>query len=51
MTGLGFNFTNRIRTGGVLDVFMCLGCGGVGGMGGVSGEWVGGLDQGGWVVW
>ena len=42
MRGLGFSFTNPERTGGVLDVCLCLGCGG-----GVCGEWVGDLDQGG----
>ena len=35
MRGLGLGFTNPVRTGGVLDVCLCLGCGGVGG------EWVG----------
>ena len=38
MRGLGLDFTNPVRIGGVLEV--CLGCGGIGG------EWVGGLDQG-----
>ena len=33
-------FTNPVGTGGVLDVYLCFGCGGVGG------ECVGGLDQG-----
>ena len=41
MRGLGFDFTNPVGTGGVLDVCLCFGCGGVGG-----GEWVEGLDQG-----
>ena len=36
--GLGFGFTNPVRTGGE-----CWTCGGVGGVGG---EWVGGLNQG-----
>ena len=36
--GLGFN--NPVRTGEMLEVCLCLGCGGVGG------EWTGGLDQG-----
>ena len=36
-------FTNPVGTGGVLDVYLCLGCGGVGAVGG---EWVGDLDQG-----
>ena len=40
---LGLGFTNPDITGGVLDVYLCLGCGDVGGVGG---EWVGGLDQG-----
>ena len=31
---------SSVRTGGVLNVHLCLGCGGV------CGEWVGGLDQG-----
>ena len=43
MRGLGLGFTNPVETGGVLDVYLCLGCGSVGGVGG---EWVGGLDQG-----
>ena len=43
MRGLGLGFTNHVRTGGVLDVCLCLGCGDVGGVGG---ERVGGLDQG-----
>ena len=42
MRGLGLGFTNHAGTGGVLDVYLCLGCGGVGGVGG---KWVGGLDQ------
>ena len=37
---IGFDFTNLVGTGVVLDVCLCCGCGGVGG------EWVGGLDQG-----
>ena len=40
MRGLGLCFTNPVETGGVLDVFLCFGCGGV------CGEWVGGLEQG-----
>ena len=40
MRGLGLDFTNPVRTGGVLGVCLCFGCGGVGG------ERVGGLDQG-----
>ena len=28
--GYGLGFTNPVETGGVLDVYMCLGCGGVG---------------------
>ena len=40
MIGLGLGFTNSVGTGGVLDVYLCLGCGGVGW------EWVGGLDHG-----
>ena len=35
MRRLGLGFTNPVRTGGVLDVCLCLGCGGV------SDEWVG----------
>ena len=35
MRGLGLGFTNPVGTGGVLDVYLCFGCGGVGG------EWVG----------
>ena len=31
-------FTNPLKTGGVLDVCLCLGCGGLGGL---DGEWVG----------
>ena len=34
MRGLGLGFTNPVRTGGVLDVCLCLDCGGV------CGEWV-----------
>ena len=41
--GLGLGFTNRVGTGGVLDVCLCLGCSGVGD---ADGEWVGDLDQG-----
>ena len=37
MRGLGLGFTNPVGTGGVLDVWLCLGCGGVGCGGG---EWV-----------
>ena len=40
MRELGLGFTNPVGTGGVLDMYLCFGCGGVGG------EWVGGLDQG-----
>ena len=40
--GLGLGFTNLVRTEGVLDGCLCLGCGG---MDGVAGEWLGGLDQ------
>ena len=40
MRGLGLGFTNPVRTRGVLDVCLCLGCCGV------CGECVGGLDQG-----
>ena len=43
MRELGLGFTNPVRTGGMLDMCLCFGCGGVGGVGG---EWVGGLDQG-----
>ena len=39
MRGFGLCFTNPVRTGGVLDVRLCLGFGGIGG------ECVGGLDQ------
>ena len=42
MRVFGLGFTNHVRTGGVLDVCLCLGCGCVGG---VDGEWVGSLDQ------
>ena len=41
MRGLGLGFTNPVRTRGVCDVCLCLGCGGVGGR-----EWVVGVDQG-----
>ena len=41
--GLGLDFINPVRTGGMLDVCLSFGCGDVGGVGG---EWVGGLDQG-----
>ena len=34
MRVLGLGFTKSVRTGGVLDVCLCLGCGGVGGIGG-----------------
>ena len=30
MRGLGFSFTNPVRTGGMWDMCLCLGCGGVG---------------------
>ena len=30
MRGLGLGFTNPVKTGGVLDVNLCFGCGGVG---------------------
>ena len=40
--GLGLGFTNPVRTGGVLEVCLYLGCGCVGG---ICGEWVGSLDQ------
>ena len=40
MRALGLGFTNPVGTGGVLDLYLCFGCGGVGG------EWIGGLDQG-----
>ena len=43
MRALGLGFTNPVRTGVVLDVFLCFGCGGVVGVGV---EWIGGLDQG-----
>ena len=43
MSGLGSGFTNPVRTGRVLDVCLCFGCGGVGSVGG---EWVEGLGQG-----
>ena len=43
MRGLGLDFTNPVGTGGVLDVYLCFGCGDVGGVGG---KWVGDLDQG-----
>ena len=33
MRGLGLGFTNPVRTGGMLDVCLCLGCGGGGGSG------------------
>ena len=41
--GWSLGFTNPMRTWGVLDVCLCLGCVSVGG---VSGKLVGGLDQG-----
>ena len=41
--GLGLGFTNPVRTRGVLDVCLCLGCGSVGAVGR---EWVRDLDQG-----
>ena len=37
MIGLCLGFTNPMRTGGVLDVCLCMGCSGVGGG---DGEWV-----------
>ena len=40
---LGLGFSNPVRTGGVLDMCLCFGCGGVGGVGG---EWVWGMDLG-----
>ena len=43
MRGLGLGFTKPVRTGGVLDVCLCLGCGAVGGVGE---ELVGRLDHG-----
>ena len=43
MRGLGWDFTNHVGTGGVLDVCLCLDCSGVRG---VCVELVGGLDQG-----
>ena len=43
MRGLGWDFTNPVGTGEVLDVGLCVGCGGVGD---VVREWVGGLDPG-----
>ena len=50
MRRLGLGFTNPDRTGGVLDVCLCLGWGGVGGVGG---ELTWGMDQGleGWCRW
>ena len=33
MRGLGLGFTNPVRTGGVLDVCLCFGCGGMGSVG------------------
>ena len=36
--GLSLDFTNRVETGGVLDVCLCFGCGGVGC---ASGDWAG----------
>ena len=36
--GLDMGFTNPVETGGVWDVYLCLGYGSVGGIGG---EWVG----------
>ena len=41
MRGLGLDFTNHVRTWGVLDLCLCLGCGGV------RREWVGGRGAGG----
>ena len=43
MRGLGLGFANPVRTGGMLDVCLCLGWDGVGVVGV---EWVGGLTQG-----
>ena len=43
MRGLGLVFINPVRTGGVFDVCLCVGCGSVGDVGG---EWVGDLGQG-----
>ena len=40
MSGLGLDLTNPVGTGGVLDVYLCFGCGGV------CGEWVWCLVQG-----
>ena len=40
--GLGLGFTNRVGTGGVLDICLCLVCGGVIGVGG---EWIGVLSR------
>ena len=40
MRELGLGFTNPVGTGGVLDTYLCFGCGVVGG------ECVEGLDQG-----
>ena len=40
MKGLGLGFTKPVGTGGVLDVWLCFGCGGVGG------DWVLGLGPG-----
>ena len=37
------SFINHVGTGGVLDVFLCLGCGSVDGVGET---WLGGLEQG-----
>ena len=34
MRELGLGFTNPVGTGGVLDMYLCFGCGGVGGVGG-----------------
>ena len=42
MRGLGLGFTNPVGTGGVLDVFLYLGCGGVSGVGG---EWLDGWSR------
>ena len=39
MKGLSLGFTNPVRTGGLLDVSLCLSCSGEGG------ECVGGLEQ------
>ena len=40
--GFGLGSTNPVGAGGVLDVYLCLGCGAVSG---VCGQWIGGMDQ------